>query len=444
MRVEEFMAWVKEKNPHQNEFHQAVAEFSEYTIPYINENPKYKKFKILERLVEPDRMISFRVNWVDDKGVIQINRGYRVQFNQTIGPYKGGLRFDESVNESILKFLGFEQIFKNSLTTLPIGGGKGGSDFSPKGKSNAEIMRFCYAYMSELFRHIGENTDVPAGDIGVGSREIGYLFGVYRKLTNKNVGVLTGRGIEYGGSLVRTEATGFGAIYFISEALKHISDSVEGKSVALSGSGNVAQYAAKKLVEYNAKVLTLSDRGGYIFFKEGATMAHVDEIIELKKRRDNTLEAYAKENNLEFIASKRPWEVPCDIALPCATQNELNLDDAKNLMANGCRMVAEAANMPTTKEAMDRLIDSGVIFLPAKATNAGGVAVSALEMAQSSMRYFMSYNDVDKELKSIMKKIHTNCVRYGRDSEGRLNYAKGANLAGFIKVANSMVAGGIV
>ena len=442
MDFDKFMSWIVEKNPAQEEFHQAVEEVAKSVVPYINENPVYEKWKILERMSQPDRFIHFKVVWADDDGNVHLNRGYRVQFNQAIGPYKGGLRFDPSVNSGILKFLGFEQIFKNSLTTLPIGAGKGGADFNPKGRSDAEVMRFCYSYMAELFRHIGEHTDVPAGDIGVGAREIGYLYGMHRKLTNRFTGTITGRGIEYGGSLVRTEATGYGAVYFTRDALKHINESIEGKVAVVSGSGNVAQYASQKLIQLGAKVLTLSDRGGYIYVKDGISLELLDEIIYHKSKVRGTLEEFANKKGIDFVKDKRPWEVKCDMAFPCATQNEISIDDAMMLVENGCKVVTEGANMPSTKEATEYFVKNSVIFLPAKAANAGGVAVSALEMSQAFVGFYRSFEEVDEMLQQIMNKIHTNCLKYGL-KDGKVDYINGANIAGFVKVANAMVAGGI-
>lgn len=445
MTIHDFMAKVEARNPGQPEFLQAVKEVVE-TIweVYIN-NPRFVKGNILERIVEPERTILFRVPWMDDKGEIHVNRGYRVEFNSAIGPYKGGLRFHPSVNLSILKFLGFEQIFKNSLTTLPMGGGKGGSDFDAKGKSDAEIMRFCQSFMCELFRHIGPNTDVPAGDIGVGGREIGYLFGMYKKLTNEFTGVLTGKGLNWGGSLVRPEATGFGIVYFTEEMLKTKGTSFEGKKVAISGFGNVAWGAVQKVTELGGKVVTLSGPDGYIYDEEGVCGDKIDYMLELRASNNDRVVDYANVYpKAKFIPNKRPWEVPVDVALPCATQNELNGEDAKNLVKNGVFCVTEGANMPCTPEAVEAFQQAKILFAPGKAANAGGVATSGLEMTQNSMRLNWSRDEVDARLHEIMRNIHSACHTNGQQSDGYVNYVKGANIAGFLKVANAMMDMGVV
>jgi len=443
--VKKFMEGVIAKNPGEKEFHQAVLEVVETIIPFIEENPKYKSAKVLERLVEPERTISFRVTWVDDQGEVQVNRGYRVEYNSAIGPYKGGLRFHPSVTLSILKFLGFEQILKNSLTTLPMGGGKGGSDFNPKGKSDGEIMRFCQAFMSELFRHIGANTDVPAGDIGVGGKEIGYMFGMYKKLRNEFTGVLTGKGIEWGGSLMRPEATGFGDVYFAQEMLATKGQSFQGKTVAISGFGNVAWGAAIKATQLGGKVVTISGPDGYIYDADGISGEKIEYMLELRATNNDVVAPYAKEfPNAKFFAGKKPWEQKVDIALPCATQNELNGDDAKQLVANGCICVGEGANMPCTPEAVTIFHEAHILFSPGKASNAGGVATSGLEMSQNSLRFNWTAEEVDEKLHRIMKDIHASCVKFGKESNGYVNYVKGANIAGFVKVADAMLAQGIV
>lgn len=435
-----FMDGLKKRNPGQPEFHQAVEEVSKTLLPFIFENKKYLEHKVLERMVEPDRVISFRVCWEDDNGDIRVNRGFRVQFNNTIGPYKGGLRFHPSVNESILKFLGFEQIFKNSLTSLPIGGGKGGSNFNPRGKSDREIMRFCQAFMTELYRHIGPDTDVPAGDIGVGAREISYMFGQYKRIVNQFNGVLTGKGLEFGGSKIRTEATGYGLIYFAENVMNHASDSVEGKRCLVSGAGNVAQYAAEKLIEKGAKVLSMSDSSGTLHFKKGMTKDQLAAVQALKSERKRLSEFAA--DDVEYYQGATPWHIPSDLAFPCATQNELSLGDAKTLVENGCIGVFEGANMPCKNDAIDYLQDNDVLFGPAKAANAGGVAISALEMSQNSLRMSWEREDVDEKLKTIMRDIHATCVKYG-DRGGKINYLAGANIGGFVKVADAMIAYGI-
>jgi len=443
-KLKAFMDYVITRNPGEKEFHQAVKEVAENLLPFIEENPKYKASKILERMVEPERVIMFRVPWVDDNGEIQINKGYRVEFNSAIGPYKGGLRFHPSVNLSTLKFLGFEQTFKNSLTTLPMGGGKGGSDFNPKGKSDAEVMRFCQSFMSELFRHIGPNTDVPAGDIGVGGREIGYLFGMYKKLRNEFTGVLTGKGLEWGGSLVRPEATGFGVVYFAQEMLATKGESLKGKTVAVSGFGNVAWGAITKATELGAKVVTISGPDGYIYDAEGISGEKIDYLLELRATNQDIVAPYADEFDAEFIPNKRPWERKVNIALPCAIQNELNDEDAKQLVDNGVMCVTEGANMPCTPEAIELFHKNKILFSPGKASNAGGVGVSGLEMTQNSMRISWSRKEVDDYLNRIMKDIHSACIKYGTEEDGYVNYVKGANIAGFVKVADAMLAQGLV
>jgi len=443
--IEQFMNSVRSKNSHETEFLQAVQEVAEAVIPFMEEHPKYKSFKILDRIVEPERTILFRVPWLDDKGEIQVNRGYRVEFNSAIGPYKGGLRFHPSVNLSILKFLGFEQTFKNSLTTLPMGGGKGGSDFDPKGKSDNEVMKFCQSFMTELCRHIGPDTDVPAGDIGVGGREIGYMFGQYKRIRNEFTGVLTGKGRNWGGSLIRPEATGYGTVYFAKEMLATKNDSFTGKIVAVSGSGNVAQYATEKATQLGAKVVTLSDSEGYIYDSEGITAEKLAFVMELKNVKRGRISEYAtKYPSAKFIAGKRPWEVKVDIALPCATQNELNEAEAKALISNGVKCVAEGANMPTTPEAITAFQAAKVQFAPGKASNAGGVATSGLEMSQNSLRLSWTAEEVDSKLHGIMVSIHTACVQYGKEADGTIDYVKGANIAGFVKVADSMIDQGLV
>ncbi len=444
-KINAFMDLVKKRNNHEPEFLQAVQEVAETVIPYIVKNDIYHGKNILLRMVEPERLISFRVNWVDDSGEIQVNRGYRIQMNSAIGPYKGGLRFHKTVNASILKFLAFEQVFKNSLTTLPMGGGKGGSDFDPKGKSDNEVMRFCHAFMAELFRHIGPNTDVPAGDIGVGGREIGFMFGAYKKLKNEFTGVLTGKGASWGGSLIRPEATGYGDVYFAENMLKRKGDSFNGKVVVVSGSGNVAQYATQKATELGAKVVTMSDSSGYIYDADGIDaekLAHIMEIKNVRRARINTyIEKYP---SAKFFKGERPWGVKCDVALPCATQNELNGDEAKMLVENGCICVAEGANMPSTPEAIHEFQKANILFAPGKASNAGGVATSGLEMSQNSLRLSWSRKEVDERLKVIMEDIHDSCVQYGTQEDGSVDYIKGANIAGFVKVADAMLAQGVV
>ncbi|AUC23988.1 glutamate dehydrogenase [Polaribacter sejongensis] len=444
-KIEDFMQLVEKRNSHEPEFLQAVKEVAETLIPFILENKKYYGKNLLLRMVEPERLISFRVTWTDDDGEIRVNRGYRVQMNSAIGPYKGGLRFHPSVNASILKFLAFEQVFKNSLTTLPMGGGKGGSDFDPKGKSDREIMSFCQNFMSELQKHIGPNTDVPAGDIGVGAREIGYLFGMYKKLRTEFTGILTGKGIEYGGSLIRPEATGYGTVYFAASMLKLKNDSFKGKNVVISGSGNVAQYAAEKSIEFGAKVLTLSDSGGYIYDEDGIDTEKLNHVMYLKNEKRGRISEYLeKYPNAKYFKGERPWSVKCDIALPCATQNELNGEEAKTLINNGCMCVTEGANMPSTPEAVHEYQKAKILFAPGKASNAGGVATSGLEMSQNSLRLNWSREKVEERLKEIMQKIHDSCVEYGKNEDGSVDYIKGANIAGFVKVADAMLAQGVV
>jgi len=445
-KIKGFLDLVKQRNGHEAEFIQAVEEVAETVIPYIVNNDIYHGKNILLRMVEPERAITFRVNWVDDQGEIQVNRGYRVQMNSAIGPYKGGLRFHPTVTMSILKFLAFEQVFKNSLTTLPMGGGKGGSDFDPKGKSDNEIMRFCHAFMSELFRHIGSNTDIPAGDIGVGGREIGFLFGMYKKLRNEFTGVLTGKGMTWGGSLIRPEATGYGTVYFADKMLQTKGDSFKGKTVAISGSGNVAQYAAEKTIQLGGKVITLSDSSGFILDEAGIDQEKLAFVMTLKNVKRARISEYVMTYpNAKFVANKTPWEVKCDIALPCATQNELNESDAKMLLKNGCICVSEGANMPSTKEAIAKFHEAKILFAPGKASNAGGVATSGLEMTQNSLRYNWTRAEVDEKLKDIMSNIHDACIEYGKDEKtGYIDYVKGANIAGFVKVADAMLAQGVV
>ncbi len=439
------MDWAKARNGAEPEFIQAVHEVAESVIPFIEENPKYKKARILERITEPERTIMFRVSWTDDAGNVHVNRGYRVEFNSAIGPYKGGLRFHPTVNLSVLKFLGFEQIFKNSLTTLPMGGGKGGSDFDPKGKSDNEVMRFCQAFMTELSRHIGADTDVPAGDIGVGGREIGYMFGQYKRIRNEFTGVLTGKGLNWGGSLIRPEATGYGTVYFAQEMLATKSDGFKGKKVVISGSGNVAQYAAEKATELGATVLTLSDSSGYILDNDGINAEKLAHVMHIKNVERGRISDYLKKYpSATFVAGKTPWTVACDIAMPCATQNELHGDDAKALIANGVKAVAEGANMPCTPEAVEAFSAKRILFSPGKAANAGGVSTSGLEMSQNSLRLSWSREEVDQRLHGIMKSIHASCVKYGAREDGTIDYVKGANLAGFVKVADAMLDQGVM
>lgn len=444
LNIQDFMDYAKARNPHEPEFLQAVHEVAETVIPYIQANPKYAKARILERIIEPERIIQFRVPWIDDAGEFQTNRGYRIQINSAIGPYKGGLRFHPSVNLSILKFLAFEQTFKNSLTTLPMGGGKGGSDFNPKGKSDNEVMRFCQSFMTELFRHIGPNLDVPAGDIGVGGREVGYMFGQYKRLKNEFTGVLTGKGPTFGGSLIRPEATGYGCVYFAQEMLKTKGESAEGKICTVSGSGNVAQYTTEKLIELGAKVVTLSDSGGFIHDKDGITREKLDWVMDLKNKRRGRIKEYAKEFGVPFHEKERPWNTPCDMAFPSATQNELNGEEAKALVKNGCKVVGEGANMPSTSEAIEVFSDAKILFAPGKAANAGGVSTSGLEMTQNSLRYSWTREEVNSKLHQIMRDIHATCVEYGKGKDGTVDYVRGANIGGFVKVADAMIAQGHV
>jgi len=442
--VENFISEIDKKNSHEPEFMQAVKEIAENVLPYIVSKDIYHGKNILMRMVEPERVLMFRVNWVDDNGEIQVNRGYRVQMNSAIGPYKGGLRFHPTVNLSILKFLALEQVFKNSLTTLPMGAGKGGSDFDPKGKSDGEVMRFCQSFMTELYRYIGPNTDVPAGDIGVGGREIGYMFGQYKKLKKEFTGVLTGKGLSWGGSLIRPEATGYGTVYFAENMLNHVSNSIKGKTVIISGSGNVAQYAAEKCIQLSAKVISMSDSSGTIYDSNGIDTEKLNFIMDLKNIKRGRINEYIKKYpNAVFFKNKTPWEIKCDIALPCATQNELNEDDAKNLVKNGCICVSEGANMPCEPNAIKIFKLNKILYAPGKASNAGGVAVSGLEMAQNSLRYSWSREEVDSKLKEIMKDIHNSCLIHGQE-KNYVNYEKGANIAGFIKVADAMLAQGVV
>lgn len=440
---EEFLEFVREKNPGETEFQQAVREVVESLWDFLQDHPVYLHAKILERLVEPERVVMFRVPWLTDRGEVEVNRGYRIEFNSAIGPYKGGLRFHPSVTLSILKFLGFEQIFKNSLTTLPMGGGKGGSDFDPKGKSDAEVMRFCQSFMTELSRHIGPNTDIPAGDIGVGGREIGYLYGQYKRLRNEFTGVLTGKALNWGGSLIRPEATGYGTVYFAREMLQTREQSFEGKTVAISGSGNVAQFAAEKALQLGGKVVTLSDSNGTIFDPRGIDAGKLEYVMQLKNQERGRIREYADQYEAEYWEDQRPWKAKCDIALPCATQNEISGDEAQRLVKDGCICVAEGANMPSTPEAIDVFQKSGILYGPGKAANAGGVSVSGLEMSQNSMRIQWSREEVDDKLQTIMKNIHQQCVKYGREGD-YVNYEKGANIAGFIKVADAMLDQGVV
>ena len=443
--VQDFLDTVSKRNSNEPEFLQAVHEVAETVIPFIEKNKKYQNKKLLERMVEPERVIMFRVPWLDDKGEVQVNRGFRIQMNSAIGPYKGGLRFHPSVNLSILKFLAFEQVFKNSLTTLPMGGGKGGSDFDPKGKSDNEVMRFCQSFMTELQRHIGANTDVPAGDIGVGGREVGYLYGQYKRLRNEFTGVLTGKGLSYGGSLIRPEATGYGNVYFAENMLKRKGDTIKGKTVVVSGSGNVAQFAAQKATELGAKVVTLSDSSGYILDEEGIDAERLAYVMEIKNERRGRIKEYVEKfKNAKYFDGETPWNVKCDIALPCATQNELDKEDAKALVENGCKLVGEGANMPCTPEAIEIFQQKKILFSPGKASNAGGVATSGLEMSQNSLRFNWTSEEVDSKLKQIMKEIHEQCVQFGTEEDGYVDYVKGANIAGFVKVADAMLAQGVV
>ena len=444
-KIDAFLKIVRKRDGHEPEFMQAVEEVAETVIPYIIENDIYHGKNILMRMCEPERAITFRVSWMDDKGEIWVNRGYRIQMNSAIGPYKGGLRFHPSVNMSILKFLAFEQVFKNSLTTLPMGGGKGGSDFDPKGRSESEIMRFCQAFMTELYRHIGPDTDVPAGDIGVGGREIGYMYGQYRKLANEFTGVLTGKGITWGGSLIRPESTGYGTVYFVQDMLASVNDGIKGKKVVISGSGNVAQFAAEKILHFGGKVLTMSDSSGFIYDKSGIDDEKLKFIMYLKNIQRGRISEYVKKYpKAVFKKGKTPWSISCDMALPCATQNELNEDDAKKLVANGCKCISEGANMPSTKAAVEYFIKSKILYAPGKASNAGGVATSGLEMTQNSLRYNWTREEVDDKLRDIMLSIHNSCIEHGKQKNGYVNYVKGANIAGFVKVADAMLAQGVI
>lgn len=444
-KIKDFFNAVKNKNRNEDEFLQAVYEVAEIVIPFIEQTPKYQNRMLLERMVEPERVIMFRVSWVDDSGKVQVNRGFRVEFNSAIGPYKGGLRFHPSVNLSILKFLGFEQVFKNSLTSLPLGGGKGGSDFNPKGKSDNEVMRFCQSFMSELYRHIGENTDVPAGDMGVGAREIGFLFGYYKKLKNEFTGVLTGKGLSYGGSLIRPEATGYGCVYFIQSMLQRINDAIKNKTVVISGSGNVAQYACEKVTELGGKVVAMSDSSGYIYDRDGIDTEKLKVIMTIKNENRGRIQDYLNTyKQAEYFSGERPWAVPCDIAIPCATQNELNKEEAEVLVKNKVLVVAEGANMPSTPDAIAVFQNSKVLFAPGKAANAGGVATSGLEMSQNAIRLSWTKEEVDNKLKDVMKHIHASCEAYGVNDLGDVDYVKGANIAGFVKVADAMIAQGVV
>lgn len=441
--VEEFMRGLIKRNPGETEFHQAVFEVASTVTPFIADKPRYKDMRILERMTEPDRVIIFRVCWEDDDGNIRVNRGYRVQNNNSIGPYKGGLRFHPSVTLSVLKFLAFEQTFKNSLTGLPMGGGKGGSDFNPKGKSDNEVMRFCQSFMTELFRHIGADTDVPAGDIGVGAREIGYMFGQYKRLANEFKGILTGKGMEFGGSLIRTEATGYGTVYFMDNMLQHAGQSIEGKICSISGSGNVATYAVEKINQLGGKAVTLSDSSGFIYDEAGIDAEKLAYVIDLKTNRRGRISEYAEKFGCKFVAGESPWSVPCDLAFPCATQNEITEQDAKTLIKNGCTGVSEGANMPSEQDAIEVFQSAKILFAPSKAANAGGVAVSGLEMSQNSARISWSEDELQDLLRNIMKNIHGSCVEYGTEGD-RVDYLKGANLAGFVKVADAMLAYGVV
>ncbi len=444
LTYESVMNMVKAKNPNQPEFLQAVSEFAEVVVPFINANPQYQGYNLIERLTEPDRVFIFKVTWVDDNGDIQVNRAFRIQFNNAIGPYKGGLRLHPSVNLSILKFLGFEQVFKNSLTTLPMGGAKGGSDFDPKGKSDAEVMRFTQAFMTELHRHIGPNIDVPAGDIGVGGREIGFLYGQYKKLAREHVGVLTGKGMSFGGSLIRPEATGYGTIYFMREMLATKNDSFKGKTCLVSGSGNVAQYAVEKINDLGGKVVTLSDSSGTIYDPNGIDSDKLAFVMELKNVKRGRIKEYADKYGVQYIEGSTPWHIKADLAFPCATQNEIDGNDAKKLIDNGVIGVAEGANMPTNIDGINVFQDAGILYAPGKASNAGGVAVSGLEMSQNSLRYNWSREEVDKKLDDIMISIHNACVKYGKKSDGNVDYVKGANIAGFVKIADAVISQGVI
>jgi glutamate dehydrogenase (NADP+) len=442
--VDKFMELVERRNPHEPEFYQAVYEVALNVIPFIEEHPQYKKAAILERIIEPERILIFRVPWVDDEGNYRVNRGYRVQMNSAIGPYKGGLRFHPDVTLDTLKFLAFEQVFKNSLTTLPMGGGKGGSDFAPKGKSDNEVMRFCQSFMCELYHHVGKDTDIPAGDVGVGSREIGYLFGQFKRLKNEFNGVLTGKGFAYGGSLIRPEATGYGLLFFVEEMLRTRSQTIKGKKVLISGSGNVAQYAIEKTIAFGGIPVTASDSAGFIYDKEGITNEKLAWLMELKNERRGRIKEYAEHFGCEYFEGEKPWGVPCDIALPCAIQNEINEDDANVLVNNGCMLVAEGANMPSTPEAITVFQSNGILYAPGKASNAGGVAVSGLEMSQNSIRMYWTKEEVEGRLRVIMQNIHEQCRQYGKSVNGHIDYVKGANIAGFLSVADAMLAEGHV
>lgn len=442
--VDEFMNYLKSHNPDQPEFHQAVYEAVNSVAGFIIDNPRYKQEKILERMIEPERVIIFRVPWIDDRGEIHVNRGYRVEMNSALGPYKGGLRFHYSVNLSVLKFLAFEQVLKNSLTSLPLGGGKGGSDFNPKNKTDNEIMRFCQSFMTELSRHIGQFTDIPAGDIGVGGREIGYLFGQFKRIRNEFAGVITGKGLDWGGSVIRTESTGYGAAYFAREMLKKAGDKIDGKTIVISGSGNVAQYAAEKIIEMNGKVVSFSDSDGTIYDPDGIDREKLEYVKTLKNEQRGRIREYAEKYSAEYLEKQRPWSIKCDMAFPCATENEINGDDAELLIKNGCLAVIEGANMPSTSEAEENFRKAGVLHAPGKASNAGGVAVSGLEMTQNSMRLNWTREEVDSKLQGIMHDIHEMCVTHGSKPDGSVDYVKGANIAGFVKVANAMIAQGLV
>ncbi len=442
--TEDFIDYVQKRNPGETEFHQAILEVVETIAEYVVQNPRYMQFKILERMVEPERVVQFRVPWTDDKGQIQINRGFRVEMNSTLGPYKGGLRFHPTVNLNIFKFLAFEQVLKNSLTSLPMGGGKGGADFDPKGKTDQEVMRFCQSFMTELSRHIGPYTDIPAGDIGVGGREIGFLFGQYKRIRNEFSGVLTGKGVDWGGSLIRTEATGYGTVYFAEEMLQTRNDSIEGKTVAISGSGNVAQYAVEKVLDLGGKPVSLSDSNGTIYDPDGIDREKLEYVKLLKNGYRGRISEYAEEYNVPYYENQRPWGIKCDVALPCATQNEISGEEADTLLKNGCFVVAEGANMPSTYEAAHKFLDAQILYAPGKAANAGGVAVSGLEMTQNSMRINWTREEVDEKLKTIMTNIHEMCVKYGKNGDGTVNYVKGANIGGFVKVADAMIAQGVV
>ena len=444
MNAQKVLSDLKRLFPNEPEYHQAVAEVLGTIEEAYNEHPEFDRYNLIERLCIPDRIFSFRVTWVDDKGQVQTNMGYRIQHNNAIGPYKGGIRFHSSVNLSILKFLAFEQTFKNSLTTLPMGGGKGGSDFSPRGKSDAEIMRFCQAFITELWRHIGPQTDVPAGDIGVGGREVGYMYGMYKKLARENTGTFTGKGLEFGGSLIRPEATGYGNVYFLLEMLKTRNIDIKGKVVAVSGSGNVAQYTAEKLISLGAKVITMSDSNGYIYDPDGIDAEKLAYIFELKNIYRGRIREYAEKYGCKYVEGARPWNEKCDIAMPSATQNEIDGDDARALLANGCFAVSEGANMPSTPEAIEEFLKAKILYAPGKAANAGGVSVSGLEMTQNSIKLSWTKEEVDARLKQIMFDIHTQCVKYGKQADGYVNYVKGANVAGFMKVAKAMMAQGIL